>query len=528
MTIAADPDAIDEYVAAGWWERSRTLSHVVRGHAAARPNELAYRWEDAELNWAEYDALADDIAAVVSAQTTPGDRVLVWLPDGAAVHAAYLGCERAGAVAVGVGWRAGLRELRHLVDRTAASLAIVPGQTAQGAGADVGAALGLPHVLVDDIESAPTIGGQRAAVTPDFGIGPSALWLINSTSGTTGLPKCVMQTQNRWFYFHQKAVAAGGLGDREVWMSVVPAPFGFGLWTAHVTPTLLGAPCHVQSRFDADAAAAAIEERAITVLCAVSSQFVMILDAARDRDISSLRAVFTGGEAISASRAAELEDRAGCHVLNFYGSNETGVLSGTTIDDPAHRRHSSGGRVIPEMHVRLHDPETGARLADTGHGQPSCRGPALALGYWDDPEANAELTTDDGWFLMGDLVTIEPEGWLTVVGRTSDLVIRGGKNISAVAVEAEVATHPAVALVAVVGKPHSRLGETAVAYVQLRPGRSLTLDDLTAHLRARDVTIDWWPEGLVVMEELPMSSGGKVAKSVLRAHAADDSTGGTT
>jgi len=157
-------------------------------------------------------------------------------------------------------------------------------------------------------------------------------------------------------------------------------------------------------------------------------------------------------------------------VLNFYGSNETGVLSGTTIDDPPYRRHTTGGRVIPEMQVRLHDPETGVRLADHGEGQPSCRGPALALGYWDDPDANAALATEDGWFLMGDLVHIDPEGWLTVVGRTSDTIVRGGKNISAVAVEEQVSTHRSVALAAVVGAPHPRLGETAVAYVQVRPG----------------------------------------------------------
>jgi acyl-CoA synthetase len=516
MILSADPADAEAYIAAGWWERSLTLSELVRGYAADRPADIAYRWGSAELTWSEYDALASDISSGIAALSSPGDRVLVWLPDGGAVHAAYLGCERAGAVAVGVGWRAGSQEVAHLVAQTQATLAIVPRETAHGFGAEFAASLGLRSIVVDDLDESPTVPTEWSAPLDAPGIGPSDLWLINSTSGTTGLPKCVMQTQNRWFYFHQKAVAAAGLRDDEVWMSVVPAPFGFGLWTAHVTPTLLGVPCHVQSRFDASAAAAVIEENSVTVLSAVSSQFVMILEAAGERDISSLRAVFTGGEVISASRAAELEERAGCHVLNFYGSNETGVLSGTTIDDPAHRRYTTGGRIIPEMQVRLHDPETGLRIADHGEGQPACRGPALALGYWDDPDANASLVTEDGWFLMGDLVHIEPDGWLTVVGRTSDIIIRGGKNISAVAVEEQVATHGSVALAAVVGAPHPRLGEIAVAYVQVRPGQALTLDDLKAHLRDRGVTIDWWPEGLVVMDELPMTSGGKVSKSELR------------
>lgn len=524
MTISAAPSDIEAYVAAGWWERSVTVSGLVRRHALERPDETAFDWGDSTLTWRAYDALADSVAAAVSAKVSAGDRVLVWLPDGGLVHAAYLGCERAGAVAVGVGWRAGARELAHLVERSGASLAIVPRATALGPGTEFAASLGLPVVLVEDLD--PTSGSLT--VTNEIGIGPSELWLINSTSGTTGLPKLVMQTQNRWFYFHQKAVEAASLGDDEVWMSVVPAPFGFGLWTAHVTPTLLGAPCHVQERFSAAQAATAIEQHAVTVLSAVSSQLVMILDAARahGRDLNSLRAVFTGGEAIPARQAAELEERAGCRVLNFYGSNETGVLSGTTAADPAHRRHTTGGRVIPEMQVRLYDPETGERRPDVGEGQPACRGPALALGYWDDPAANDALRVDDGWYLMGDLVRIEPEGWLSVIGRTSDIVIRGGKNISAVAVEEEVATHEAVALVAVVGAAHQRLGETAVAYVQLRPGHALTLDELKNHLDARGVTIDWWPEGLVVMDELPLTAGGKVAKAVLRAHAARSGSDG--
>jgi acyl-CoA synthetase len=523
MTISADPTDVDTYVAAGWWEATLTISELVATHARDRPDHVAYRWGAASLTWRDYHDLADAIAATVAAATSPGDRVLVWLPDGGAVHAAYLGCERAGAVTMGIGWRAGRRELTHLVERTGAIVAIVPPDTAHGPGPEVAASLGLDVIVIDDLDGSPTVAGGHTGPIDQVatqGIGPSELWLLNSTSGTTGLPKCVMQTQNRWFYFHQLAVGAGALGDDEVWMSVVPAPFGFGLWTAHVTPTLLGSPCIVQSRFDAEAAVTAIEEHGVTVLCAVSSQFVMVLDAAEGRDISSLQTVFTGGEAISPSRAAELETQAGCRVLNFYGSNETGVLSGTTVDDPPERRYTTGGRVVAEMAVRLYDPDTGERLADHGEGQPACRGPALALGYWDDDDANAALATDDGWFLMGDLVRIEPEGWLTVVGRTSDIVIRGGKNISAVAVEEEVATHPSVALVAVVGAPHPRLGETAVAYVKLRPGQSLTLDGLKDHLRDRGVTIDWWPEAVVVMDELPMSSGGKVAKSELRALAA--------
>lgn len=524
QNISAAPADVEAYVSAGWWEQTQTLSNIVRDHASERSQGVAYRWGDAHLTWGDYSRLSDEIASQVAAATQPGDRVLVYLPDGGAVHAAYLGCERAGAVAVGVGWRAGAQELKYLVERSGARLAIVPHETTKhGPGRDLAAGLGLPSLVVGQLDGVPELADQSfPALGPDgrSPIGPSDLWLLNSTSGTTGLPKCVMQTQNRWFYFHQKAVDFGELQPGDEWMSVVPTPFGFGLWTAHVTPSLLGSTCHVQARFDPAAAALSIQEHRITVLCAVSTQFVMILEAATDHDLSSLNAVFTGGEAISPTRAAELEERSGCKVLNFYGSNETGLLSGTQASDPPARRYSTGGRVVPEMQVRLYDHATGSRVADHGTGQPAAKGPALALGYWDDDDANKQLQTPDGWFLMGDLVDVDAEGYLTVVGRTSDIIIRGGKNISAVAVEQQLAAHPAVVSAAVVGAPDARLGETAVAFVQLRDGQQWELTDMQSHLGSLGVSIEWWPERLVVLDALPTSSGGKIAKGELRELAA--------
>src|SRR5690606_32484110 len=123
-------------------------------------------------------------------------------------------------------------------------------------------------------------------------------------------------------------------------------------------------------------------------------------------DLSSLRVMFTGGEAIPEKRAREFEQRTGATVMNFYGSNETGMLSGTRLDDPTTQRLTTTGRVIDEMQVRLFTPE-GRRIdGDRGRGVPACKGPATTIGYFDDPDANAKLFTDDGWMLMGDVVEI--------------------------------------------------------------------------------------------------------------------------
>jgi acyl-CoA synthetase len=261
-----------------------------------------------------------------------------------------------------------------------------------------------------------------------------------------------------------------------------------------------------------------MERHRVSVLAAVSTQFIMMLNSpAMERcDLSALRVMFTGGEAVPYERAAEFEERSGAKVLQFYGSNETGAVSGTCLDDRQAQRLGTAGRVIPEMNVRLFD-KAGKDVTVLGRGQPGCKGPTLSRGYWGDAAANADLFRDDGWMLLGDIVHLDREGYLSVVGRTDDFIIRGGKNVSARAVEEQVASHPAVALAAAVAMPDPIFGERVCCYVELREGAApLGLDALVEHLASREVSKECYPELLIVLDALPRGSGGKVAKGELR------------
>jgi acyl-CoA synthetase len=533
IIISADPALAAEYRARGWWS-DVTLADRIRKLAADRPDGAAYITGTARFSWRDYDMASDRVAAaLLGLGFERGDRVAVVLPDGPAVHVALVGVEKAGLVAVGIGARAGDREISHLLARTGAKALITHAHQRERAADDLRAAviaLGAERVhlvLVPDFVSGTdqpilidgAVAATDAPVPAALGIGPDELFLLNSTSGTTGLPKCVMHTPNRWYYFHKLAEAAGRFRSDEVFMGAVPAPFGFGMWTAHFSPTILGCPTVVMERFDAHAALDLIARERVTVLCCVSTQFIMLLNAQaeRPRDLSSLRSMFTGGEAVPYERAAEFEQVTGAAVLQFYGSNETGALSRTTAGDTRERRLRTAGRIIDEMQVRLFDPDTGEDITGKStKGQPGCRGPATCLGYWNDPAGNAKLYTSDGRMLMGDVVDIDAEGYLRVVGRTSDFIIRGGKNISAPAVEEEVGTHPGVALVAAVAVPDTVFGERVCVYVVPRAGATVTLDGITQHLGARGVSKEWFPEHLVLVEELPTSSGGKVAKGALK------------
>jgi acyl-CoA synthetase len=503
--------------AAGWWS-DWTLSDAVRRNAEQSADRGAYCDElGISLTWHEFDSAATYLASQLAGLgIARGDRVAVWHGDSAAIHVLFVAIERCGAVVVGIGARAGTREVSALLRNTEPNILISDEkheEAAARAAAESSVSLlvlgqhaGSPHLAVD---APPKPVGVEAE------LGADDVFLINSTSGTTGLPKCVVHTQNRWHYFHQKAVANGQLTAQDVFLPVIPTPFGFGIWTSHTTPIYLGATAVVLERFTTKAACAAIARHKVTVLCCVSSQLTMLMAdrASRDYDLRSLRVVFTGGEAIPYRPAADFEELTGAKILQFYGSNETGLLSATTVDDSLERRLRTGGRIVPEMAVRLFDGDQD--VTATGRGQPACRGPATSLGYLGGTDHD-KLFTADGWMLMGDICELDADGYLTVTGRTSDFILRGGKNISASQVEDAVVTHPAIALAAAVAMPDPVLGEKVCLYAELVDSTTVDLPGLVNHLLALGVSKELLPERLIVVDEIPRSSGGKVAKGTLR------------
>jgi acyl-CoA synthetase len=478
----------------------KPLAEVIDAHAARMPERPAYHSPGGTLTWAEYARLSDVLASeLIGAGLEPGERLAIWLPDGPGVHVAWVAAEKAGLVSVGIGPRAGTQEIRHLITQTGASALLSRSRLRDIDAARIAQALvDTGHPLRLHITADSELPGEAPA-TPlarvaGRRLGPEDLWLLNSTSGTTGLPKCVGHDQARWNHFHRLAVDAGDLSPDDVFLSALPAPFGFGIWTAHVTPTLLGAPCVLMPRFDAAETIRLIARHRATCLAAVSTQFIMMLNdpTLQRADLSSLRVLFTGGEAVPRERAAEFEERTGAVVLQFYGSNETGALSRTTTRDSRDIRLGTAGHVIEEMDVRLFD-DAGRDVTASGRGQPGCRGPLTSRGYYRDAAANERLYTRDGWMLTGDIATIDADGILEVVGRAADFIIRGGKNISGPVVEQQVASHPAVAIAAAVAMPDRVYGERVCVYAELRPGASLDLPELVRHLRERGTSVEYLP-----------------------------------
>ena len=277
--ISVDQQLVEHNTRAGFW-RTETLSDTIRLNAARMPQGLAFREGDHLLSWSLYDELSDCLAGDLIAAGLPrGARIAVMLPDGPGVHVAFTAGEKAGLTIVGIGARAGDKEIEHLLRKCGAT-ALMTEEVHAGRPMHELVALmrskGLPiaaHIVVDRMGRGPGTGGRPLDVIAERRLGPNDLWLLNSTSGTTGLPKCVMQFQNRWWYFHQLALDTGALSADDKFLGLVPAPFGFGLWTAHFTPCLLGAPTILVSRFDADQTLDIIEQQRPTVISCVSTQF---------------------------------------------------------------------------------------------------------------------------------------------------------------------------------------------------------------------------------------------------------------
>jgi acyl-CoA synthetase len=505
------------YRAAGWWSDT-TLSDAVRRNAKHSPDRAAYLDHPGmSFSWREFDSAASTLAEeLAGVGVTRGDRIAVWHGDSAAIHVLFVAIERCGAVVVGLGARAGPREAAAILRNSEPKILISDQKRSDAATQAASMAdLPVPVLVLDGGTARLDVAVEPKPRSAADQLGADDVFLINSTSGTTGLPKCVVHTQNRWFYFHQKAVANGLLTSDDVFLPVIPTPFGFGLWTSHTTPIYLGATAVNLGRFTTQAAAEAIDRYKITVLCCVSTQLTMLMAdrTSRDYDLSSLRVVFTGGEALPYRPAAEFEELTGAKILQFYGSNETGLLSATTIHDSVEHRLRTAGRIVPDMAVRLFDGDRD--VTETGRGQPACRGPATSLGYLGGTDHD-KLFTRDGWMRMGDICEIDDDGFLRVTGRTSDFILRGGKNISASQVEDVAMTHPSIALAAAVAMPDPVFGEKVCLYTELVDGATIDLPALVKHLLALGVSKELLPERLIVVDELPRSSGGKVAKGELR------------
>ena len=338
--------------------------------------------------------------------------------------------------------------------------------------------------------------------------------LILYTSGSTGRPKGALLSHDALSFANQSwAGPVMRLSSRDVVLGVLPYAHSFGINGALLAPLLAGATVVLLERFSPDAVLETIEQHRVTVFPGVATMFRRLLDAAgfaRER-LASLRLAVSGAAPCPGELAQEWREKTGIRILRGYGSTEIFRPISYLADDPTEIPEAIG-RAVPGVTLRVVN-EAEQALPSGEAGELLIKSPAVMDGYLGAPE-ETPVVLRDGWFRTGDLARIDPHGFVTIVGRKKELILRGGYSVSPGEVEATLLAHPAVAEAAVVGQPHPELGEDIAAFVMLHPDAHAGPDELIAHC-AKSLAAFKCPRLVRVVETLPRSATGKILKSKL-------------
>ena len=501
------------------------LAQRLEAVAARRPAEVAFRTETGrELSFAELDELAGRVAGGLRAVGVgPGDRVAVMAGSHPEFVATFYGIWKLGAVAVALNAQLGPTEVRYQLQNAGAKVAVCdPGrsrETVEQAAAD-GQAPELERVLAID----ESRGERLAAVDlPD-----DAIATVFYTSGTTGVPKGAAHTHR------SLSVQVGALIDRysytedDVFISVMPIYLLSILLLGPVTSVSLGATCRLMSRYDPWAFAQAVKSDRVTVVGAsVPMLFSDLVDLPPEQadqvDLSTIRIACCGGSPMPPEVRREFEERFDFRFIHAYGGTEgPAMVTADPLDRP--RKFDSVGIALRHVRISIEDDdgnelgpgEVGEICISAREDAPVADAYEPMACYWGMPE-ETEQTLRGGKLRLGDVGKLDEDGFLYLVDRKKDLIIRGGMNVYPKELEVLLHADPRVAECAVVGAPDRRYGEAPYAFVRPATGSELTAEDVLALVNAQVARYKHLA-GARIVEDFPRNALGKILKRDLRGH----------
>jgi long-chain acyl-CoA synthetase len=476
--------------------------------AQRQPGRPALRLGDQVTGYAELDERSARAAALLRAEgVRPGDRVALMLPNVPEFVVLYYGVLRAGGVVVPMNPLLKTRETAyHLTDSGAVLLFEwhqAPGEGARGA-----ADAGVRHTAVEPAAFARALAGHE----PLPGVAETAdddVAVLLYTSGTTGRPKGATLTHGGLRHNTEvNTVHVQRMTPQDVVVGCLPLFHIFGQICTMSVAVRAGASLTLIPRFEPQAVLEAIARDGATVFEGVPTMYAALLQHPARTDVSTLRMCVSGGASLPVEILHGFERRFGCAVLEGFGMSETSpVVTFNHPDRP--RKAGSIGTPIQDVEVRLLD-DKGQDVEPGEVGELAVRGPNVMKGYWNRPEETA-AAIPDGWLRSGDLARQDEDGYLYIVDRKKDMIIRGGYNVYPREIEEALHEHPAVALAAVVGVPHDHLGEEIAAAVVLRPGAHATPDELREFVKDR-VAAYKYPREVWLMDTLPTGPSGKILK----------------
>ncbi len=446
-------------------------------------------------------------ATLVANGIEVGDRVAIWAPNGPDWIVAFLGLQLAGATLVPINTRFKGAEAADILRRSRTKALITVDEFLDANYLDMLAEFDLPDLALRITDIHALDGSSRdeldarASKVDDDDVSD-----ILFTSGTTGQPKGVVQTQARTTRIGTDWVEMTGLSSHDTYLMVNPYFHMFGLKAGILASIAAGATMLPEPVFDATRVLERVQAEKVTVLPGAPTIYQALLDhpARADYDLSSLRVAVTGAADIPVELIRRIFDELPFTVVRTgYGLTEGGTASSTRDGDSPETIATTVGRARPSFEMKIVDSEV------------LLKGATVMSHYLDDPEATTAAFTEDGFLKTGDLGVLDDNGNLRIIGRKKDMFIVGGFNAYPAEIENLLLAHPAIKQVSVIGIPDERLGEVGMAFVVAEPGTSPTEDEIVAW--ARETMANYKaPRRVAFIGELPLNATGKVEKNTLR------------
>ena len=486
-----------------------------------RYGEYASTWFESRVftNVENYQSACRMAAALQAHSVKPGDRVVVMMLNSPEVMWAFTAIWKIGAVIIPITPTWNAREARYVIEDSGAQVVITSPELAARLREATAA---LPHfreILVigkSDVAGALDIELEIATAAPFEPLAdcrPDELAMLLYTSGTTGNPKGVMLSHDNLLFITDSAYEINRQLGQIRTALVLPLSHIYGVLVMNLG-ACLGTVSRILRRFDAGQTLETIQEFGVQRLSLVPTMLSLLINhPERERyDVSSLEAVNSGGAALSEAVRQEFARLFGCRVVQGYGLSESsGALTGYHPDD--NYRVGSVGPPLPGVEMRVVD-FANQSLPPGEIGELCSRGRHVMQGYLNQPEATREAIID-GWLHTGDIGYVDADGYVYITDRRKDMIIKGAENISPREIEEGIYLHPAVAEAAVFGVPDETYGEEIMAAVVVKPGQSLTEDEIKRHISGY-VTKFKTPAQVVFLETLPKNPSGKILKRALR------------
>ena len=507
--------------------RDLTIGDALREAAAAAPQRPALVAGSADpaarrqWSYSELLAQSEEVAHALLARFRPGERVAVWAPNIPEWVLLEYGAALAGVVLVTVNPSYQAEELAYVLNQSrAAGIFLLREFRGNPMGEHLQAARDrCPHLReVLYIEAWEAFPQDATAASALPAVAPGDACMIQYTSGTTGFPKGALLHHRGLVNNGAHTMATNGARDGCVYVGIMPL-----FHTAGCVLAVLGAlACRgtlvLVEMFEPGLVLELMEAYRANAMLGVPTMLVALLehpDFSR-RDLSSVEVICSGGSTVPAALVQRLEQVLDAPFTIVFGQTECSpVACMTRPDDSIEDKAHTLGRPMPNVEVKIVDPQSGATLPVGQLGEFLTRGYHVMLEYFDNPEATAKTIDAQGWLHTGDLCSMDERGYCRIEGRLKDMIIRGGENIYPREIEELLFKHPQVGEVAVVGLPDERMGEEVGAFLRPAPGQSLERDELFAYLREH-LSPQKTPRLWFEVDAFPLTGSGKIQKFALR------------